>query len=70
MGSVSRPPTKTSGSSTHRTTCGTIDQITVSEMTDGIRALRRPTVSTRRPRQGAPTAMPMVMTAAAAPAAA
>ena len=47
-----------------------MDQITVSEMTDGISALRRPTVSTRRPRQGAPTAMPMVMTAAAAPAAA
>ena len=28
--------------------------MTVSDTTDGIRALRRPTVSTRRPRQGAP----------------
>ena len=47
-----------------------MDQMTVSEITDGISAVRRPAVSTRRPRQGAPTAMPMVITAAAVPAAA
>ena len=43
---------------------------TAGPVTDGISARRRPTVSTRRPRHGAPTAMPMVITAAAAPAAA
>ena len=70
MGTAKRPPMKAATTRNWKFRNGATPQTVTSATTDGTNARRNPWMSTRRPRHGAPMAMPMVMAAAMAPAAA